>query len=68
MDCISPAPEDEDFERTEQLFINPEICVDCGACVDVCPVLAIFEQSSLPKKWSHYADVNREYFREKETV
>ena len=68
VDCISPAPEDEDFERTDQLFINPEICVDCGACVDVCPVLAIFEQSSLPQKWSHYADVNRAYFREKESV
>lgn len=26
-----------------QLYINPEECIDCGACVPECPVKAIFE-------------------------
>lgn len=26
-----------------QLYINPEECIDCGACVPECPVDAIFE-------------------------
>lgn len=27
----------------KQLYINPEECIDCGACVPECPVQAIFE-------------------------
>lgn len=26
-----------------QLYINPEECIDCGACVPECPVKAIYE-------------------------
>ena len=26
-----------------QLYINPEECIDCGACVPECPVDAIYE-------------------------
>lgn len=26
-----------------QLYINPEECIDCGACVPECPVEAIYE-------------------------
>jgi NAD-dependent dihydropyrimidine dehydrogenase PreA subunit len=26
-----------------QLYINPDDCIDCGACVDECPVSAIYE-------------------------
>lgn len=26
-----------------QLFINPETCIDCGACLIECPVQAIFK-------------------------
>ena len=68
VDCISPGPQDPDFPGTEQLYINPETCVDCGACVDACPVLAIYEEGSLPQKWSHYTDVNRNYFKEMENA
>ncbi|MBP0593265.1 4Fe-4S binding protein [Paraburkholderia sp. LEh10] len=63
VNCISPRTSDEDFDGAEQLYINPDVCIDCGACVEVCPVLAIFEVGCLPEKWRHYARVNREYFR-----
>jgi NAD-dependent dihydropyrimidine dehydrogenase PreA subunit len=64
VDCISPGPDDGHFDNTEQLYIDPNACIDCGACVKVCPVLAIYEADSLPGKWQHYADVNREYFQQ----
>lgn len=64
VDCISPGPDDGHFDNTEQLYIDPDVCIDCGACVKVCPVLAIYEADSLPDKWQHYADVNREYFQQ----
>lgn len=60
--CISPGPMDAEFYSAEQLYINPDQCIDCGACIDVCPVDAIYEKSSLPEKWKHYAEVNKEYF------
>lgn len=62
VDCISPGPEDGDFEDAEQLYIDPKRCIECGICVDVCPVSAIYTAESLPSKWAHYAEVNRTYF------
>ena len=33
----------EEEKHGLQLYINPEECIDCGACVPECPVDAIFE-------------------------
>ena len=30
------------------LYINPENCIDCEACVPECPVEAIFHEDDLP--------------------
>jgi len=38
MDCIHGTASDE------MLYIDPEECIDCGACVPVCPVKAIFAE------------------------
>lgn len=62
VNCIAPGPRDPGFSDTEQLYIDPERCVNCGACVEACPVLAIFEDDCLPDRWKHYAQVNRDYF------
>jgi ferredoxin len=59
--CIAPGV---DAAHVEQLYINPDACIDCGACVEVCPVEAIFERDVLPPKWQHYAAINRDYFAE----
>jgi ferredoxin--NADP+ reductase len=64
VDCISPSPKDEAFGAAEQLYINPVVCINCAACVDACPVLAIYEDDNLPEQYRHYADVNREYFEQ----
>ncbi|MGH8010188.1 MAG: 4Fe-4S dicluster domain-containing protein, partial [Candidatus Binatia bacterium] len=37
VDCIHPTPEEAPFMRTEMLHIDPQTCIDCGACVDACP-------------------------------
>jgi formate hydrogenlyase subunit 6/NADH:ubiquinone oxidoreductase subunit I len=67
VDCISPGPDDCDFENAEQMYIDPQRCIDCGACQQVCPVLAIYEAGDLPAKWSHYADVNADFFLARST-
>jgi ferredoxin len=63
VDCIHPTPEDDDFAAADMLSINPDICIDCGLCVDECPVRAIFPEDELPDEWKDYAEKNAAYFR-----
>ena len=46
----------------KQLYINPEVCIDCDACVPACPVEAIFEESQVPDQWKSYIPKNYEFF------
>ncbi len=51
VDCIHPRKNEDDFVTQPQLYIDPVACIDCGACVPVCPVSAIFILDDLPEKW-----------------
>jgi ferredoxin len=44
------------------LYIDPVECIDCGACVPVCPVSAIFALDDLPEKWAEFAQENAAHF------
>ena len=37
VDCIHPRKDEPKFESEPQLYISPVECIDCGACVPVCP-------------------------------
>lgn len=42
--CIEVCPIDECIvEGEESMYINPDTCIDCGACIYECPVEAIFD-------------------------
>ena len=43
VDCIHPRKDEPEFEQTTMLYIHPEECIDCGACVPACPVSAIYD-------------------------
>ncbi len=43
VDCIHPRKDEPEFETTSILYIHPEECIDCGACVPACPVAAIYD-------------------------
>ena len=43
VDCIHPRKDEPEFEATTILYIHPEECIDCGACVPACPVAAIYD-------------------------
>ncbi len=62
VDCIHPRKDESDFEGAKQLYIDPVECIDCGACVPVCPVSAIFAMDDLPDKWKEFADVNASHY------
>ena len=48
LSCVDVCPVDciHEFERI--LVIDPEECIDCGACEPECPVEAIFPEDALP--------------------
>ncbi|MDX6722572.1 MAG: hypothetical protein QOD73_976, partial [Solirubrobacteraceae bacterium] len=33
VDCIHPTPDEPDYDKVEMLYIDPEECIDCDACV-----------------------------------
>ena len=43
VDCIHPRKDEAEFAQATMLYIHPEECIDCGACVPACPVAAIYE-------------------------
>jgi len=57
-DCVDVCPVDCFYEGVNFLVINPDECIDCGACVPECPTEAIFSEDDLPEKWSEYKDLN----------
>ncbi len=63
VDCIHPTQSEAEFDSAEQLYINPDECIDCGACEPACPVTAIFEESSTPEEWKQYIKINADFFR-----
>ncbi|MES1261296.1 MAG: ferredoxin family protein [Acidobacteriota bacterium] len=62
VDCIHPKKDEQDFETETQLYIDPVECIDCGACVPVCPVSAIFSLDDLPGKWARFEQINAGHF------
>ncbi len=62
--CIDECPVDCIYEGDRMLYIQPDECVDCGACEPVCPVEAIYYEDDLPSKWADYYKANVEFFDE----
>jgi NAD-dependent dihydropyrimidine dehydrogenase PreA subunit len=58
LSCVDVCPVDciHEFERI--LIIDPEECIDCGACEPECPVEAIFPEDALPDKWNAFVEIN----------
>jgi ferredoxin len=65
VDCIHPRKDEDGFAEAEMLYIDPEVCIDCGACEPACPVQAIFPQDLLPSQWSQYTAINADWYKAK---
>ena len=62
--CIEECPVDCIYEGNRMLYIQPDECVDCGACEPVCPVEAIYYEDDGPGPWKDFQKVNSEFFVE----
>jgi NAD-dependent dihydropyrimidine dehydrogenase PreA subunit len=62
VDCIHPRKDEPEFEQTTMLYIHPEECIDCGACVPACPVAAIYDSvDSTPASQKDLIEANAIY-------
>lgn len=65
--CIEVCPVDciHEVDEDRMVFIDPDECIDCGACVDPCPVDAIFAEEDVPADQTPFVQVNKTYFSDK---
>ncbi len=62
VDCIHPRKDEPEFEQATILYIHPEECIDCGACVPACPVAAIYDSpDSTPASQKDLIEANALY-------
>ena len=66
--CVEVCPVDCIYDAGDHFMINPEECIDCGACEPECPVEAIFPEDALPQKWEPFVKINYAYGEGPEVV
>lgn len=62
--CVDECPVDCIYEGARALYIQPDECIDCGACEPVCPVEAIYYEDDLPDELTPYLADNATFFAE----
>jgi len=62
-DCVVVCPMECFYGDDRQLYIDPEECIDCGACIPECPVGAIFQDDDVPAQWTSYVQLNADRVR-----
>lgn len=58
--CTQVCPVECIYDGGDQFYINPDECIDCGACVPACPVSAIYPEEDLPANFHSYIAKNRQ--------
>jgi ferredoxin len=58
-ECTSVCPVACFHGEATRLYINPDRCIDCGACVPKCPVKAIYDSVDLEACDEHWIEANR---------
>jgi ferredoxin len=61
-ECLDVCPVDCIEIGEDQYFINPDICIDCGACQAVCPVDAIVEEYDMTPEQIPYLKKAEDFF------
>ena len=59
-DCVVDCPTDSFHGDDEMLYIDPNECMDCAACVPACPVEAIYAEEDVPEEQKKWIAINAE--------
>ena len=60
--CVAVCPVDCIYDGSDMYYINPDECIDCGACEPECPVEAIYADDAVPEGMRKYIEKNRKHF------
>jgi NAD-dependent dihydropyrimidine dehydrogenase PreA subunit len=66
--CVEVCPVDcihFDEGEDRMLYINPDECIDCGACEPACPVTAIFAEDDVPDDQAAFKEINPLWYTDK---
>ena len=69
--CVEVCPVDcihYDEGEDRMLYIDPDECIDCGACEPACPVTAIFAEDDVPGDMKDYTALNAQWYKNKAGV
>ncbi|MFE7393119.1 ferredoxin [Streptomyces sp. NPDC057582] len=61
--CVQECPVDCIYEGERKLYINPDECIDCGACEPVCPVEAIISDRELSDDFDPHLTDSATFFQ-----
>ena len=59
-DCVASCPVACFHANEARVYIDPELCIDCSACIPACPVHAIVEEFDLVEDQQHWIGINAE--------
>ena len=59
-DCVAVCPVDAFREMPTYLVIDPDECIDCGACISECPVEAIFPDTDVSDGLESWIEKNED--------
>ncbi len=59
-DCVTVCPVDCFHYDDRMLYIDPDECIDCSACIPECPVEAIYEDDDIPEEFVIWIEINAE--------
>jgi len=59
-ECVTVCPVACFHGDERMLYIDSTVCIECRACVPVCPVRAIVDAIDLPPEGMHWVETNRE--------
>jgi NAD-dependent dihydropyrimidine dehydrogenase PreA subunit len=62
--CVEDCPVDCIYEGERAMYINPDECVDCGACAFICRMDAIYYETDLPEDQQQFLADNAAFFTE----
>jgi Fe-S-cluster-containing hydrogenase component 2 len=60
--CQEACPVECIYEGGRMMYIQPDECIDCGLCLSVCPVDAIYAEDELPEGERAFERANAEFF------
>ena len=62
-ECVSVCPVSCFHVDNEMVYIDNDLCIDCQACIPICPVEAIYDADDLPDDKLHWVEINAEKSR-----